>query len=199
MNPKSDDIWKLDKVWCPAELCYRTKNKPWKVNVWGFDPQGIGDLQTITFRMIIISKRQSLRDMLSFFFMKELLVQGLRWPNVYNNQYIAKNKLQFWYSKIMYNWGYRKTRLYRPQKSMTRDPWIYCYCCAIHLGMDLSSIPYPPWWLYDPKVWQWIRALKGKRNCYRFLQRISRKPKKDFVQILDQYMYKYYIIKPYKT
>jgi len=195
-NPKSDEIWKLDKVQYKDEYCYLAEDKPWKTDIWGFDPKGMGDLQTINFRMIILSGKRGFWEKSVFLRMMRLLEKGLRWPNEMNNEHIAKNKIQFWWSKIMYKLGYHKTRLYRSQKSMTRDPWIYFYCCAIYLDWNkikIKDLPYPPWWLYDPKVWQWIRALKGKPNCYEFLQRIGRKPKKDFVKILDQYMYNFYI------
>lgn len=188
MNPKADHIWQQSKVKDEENYCWRGKPQSWKKEIWGFDPRGLGDVWYITLRMIILTNDKSIWAERALLNMLSHMMGGKRWPDEYNNEHMARNWFEFKWTGWLYKLGLRNTRKYRSQKSMTRDPWIMLYSCAIHLGIDPKTIRFPQWWLYRPKVWQWIRALKGKPNIYRFLDRFTPKKRQDFVYILDQYM-----------
>ncbi len=179
--------WKDDKH--KEHLYYRDEIKPWQRDVWGFHVRGLGDLWYNTLRIIIEKIDKSDWAYRAFDHTLEHMIQGKRWPDKLQEgktDHIANNRLQRIWTRLLYNMNLRATKMYREQQSMTRDPWIMLYACAIHLGRDPRTLPYPQWWLYRPRVWAWIRALKGKRNCYLLMDKV--KHKKTFVQILDYFM-----------
>jgi hypothetical protein len=76
------------------------------------------------------------------------LERGVRWPN-YMVEYIP-------------------AAVGRRQNSMTQDPWLLAYCCAVHLDrIDLIERYKPSVLLFNlPDKWAWRRALLGKPNMY---------------------------------
>jgi len=187
-NPFRDSNWSKNKVKDEPNHVWRGEYKPWQVEKWGFAPCGLGDMWTITCRMIIIEGDRSKWAQLAMFTTFEHLYFNKRWPDSYNNEHISSNRIQFYWSKFLYCLKLRPTRLYRPQKSITRDPWIYFMCAAVYIG-EYDYLQYrPPWYLYRPIVWEWFKALEGRRNIYIFLTRFIPKRRPDYVHIMDQYM-----------
>ena len=84
-------------------------------------------------------------------------------------------------------WGYVTDE--RDQHSVTRDCYVYAFACAVYLNrrdkIDPVKLPFK---LYSPKVWAWVRALKGKRNWYLFWNRLAPGNKPWYVQELNRYM-----------
>lgn len=174
---------------------YRGIPKEWEMELYGFYPRGLGDLIYNTLRKILEDNDLSAWALDSYEVCEKLLEHGLRWPTNLTYELsdrIARNRIDWEWSKLLYKLGVQKTVKYRHQRSMTRDPWILYYCCTIHFNKPIQLCRFPQWWLYRPKIWEWIKALQGKNNCYSFFLRILPYPKKDFVIVLEDYMRKYY-------
>ena len=187
-NPFRDENWSKNKVKDEANYVWRGEYKQWQIDKWGFAPRGLGDMWTITCRMIIITDDKTMWAQVALYNIWMHLFFNIRWPDEYNNEHIAKNRIQFYWSKFLYWLKLRPTRLYRPQKSITRDPWIYFMCAAVHTKQYHYLQYRPPWYLYRPIVWEWFKALEGRRNIYLFLTRFIPKRRPDYVHIMDEYM-----------
>jgi hypothetical protein len=168
---------------------YRSNHKTWQKQVYGFEARGMGDLWYNLFRMIILTDDKSEWAVLAFYHAAQWMKLGKRWPDWFNNEHIAKNRLDWTWCNILWKLGLRPTKKHRWQTRITRDPWIMMYCCAIHLGKLEYLKLRPQWWLYNVTLWEWRKELLGKRNIYRLLDRI--KPRKDFVITLHDYMRRY--------
>ena len=153
---------------------YRGPEKQLELAVYGFYPRGLGDLIYNTLRKIIETNDKSPWAYTAFSNCSELLYQGKRWPDCVNPLVIEGKEP------------------YRSQYSMTRDPWVTLYACAVHLNRK-QYIQYakPPLKLYSPEVWAWRRALLGKRNLYRLWRWMS-PARKDYVKVLDNLMWNAY-------
>lgn len=157
--------WKIEEYFREGYF-YRRKSEQWEYDLWGFYPNGIGDLIYNTLRVIIETEDKSEWAHESFRFCLWLLKNGRRWPDYMNNE---------------------TTDIYRSQRSITRDPHILLNACAIHLGIDPKRCPDIPLKLYSPKTWAWRRALLGKWNLYKFWKWISGTSKKQFVRDLQYF------------
>lgn len=148
---------------------YRGPEKEWEFDEYGFYPRGLGDLIYNTLRKIIETNDKNKWAHWALVASGDLLIQGKRWPDDLDP--IGAT--------------------YRSQFSMTRDPWVAYYACAMHLDRKQFIFRKPPWRLYSPEVWAWRRALLGKRNCYRLFRWLS-PPRRDFVKALDNLMWNAY-------
>jgi len=106
----------------------------------------------------------------------DCLEEGIRWPD-YMIEHIPNAQ-------------------YRPQDDMTQDPWIFAYCCAVHLDrIDLIERYKPSVRLFNlPDKWAWRRALLGKRNLWWLWRRIIPfRLLQGFVYVFYGYMEKAYL------
>ena len=156
--------WKIEEYFKEGYF-YRRKSEQWEYDDWGFYPNGIGDLIYNTLRVIIETDDKSMWAINSFSLCASLLRDGKRWPDSMNDE---------------------PTDIYRSQFSMTRDPWILMYACAIHLGFDSFIKDKIPLRLYSPKTWAWRRDLLGKWNLYKLWKWLL-PPKKQFVKDLHYF------------
>jgi len=157
--------WKIEEYFKEGYF-YRRKSEQWEFDDWGFYPNGIGDLIYNTLRVIIETEDKSRWAEWAFIECSMLLSRGKRWPDSMNDE---------------------PTEIYRSQFSMTRDPWILYYACAIHLGRTWPHLYEKiPFHLYSPKTWAWRRALLGKWNLYWFWKWLL-PPKKQFVKDLHYF------------
>jgi len=157
--------WKIGEYYKEG-FFYVKDASSWEKGVrWGFDRCVIADLVYDTCRKIIETDDKSPWAHLALFNCRELLFEGKRWPD-----YLEDNVPNHWKRNlpILKRFYFKNVKWYRSQYSVTRDPYILLYACVVHLGVDLGSCPNIPWYLYSPKTWAWIRALKGKRNSYLF-------------------------------
>ena len=146
---------------------YRGIKKLWELFKYGFYPCGMGDLIYNTLRKIIETNDKSEWAHRALDECAVLLYLDKRWPD-YMNEEVVGDK-------------------YRSQYSMTRDPYILFYACAIHLDERRYIKMKPPLRLYTPHVWAWRRVLLGKPNLYWLWKRVMGTPKKEFVQVLRYY------------
>lgn len=159
-----DDLVK-DKGW------YRGLKKDWEFEAYGFYPRGLGDLIYNNLRRIIEDKDTSKWAENVFNKALVLLIQGKRWPDELDPEKVKGKKR------------------YRSQKSMTRDPWVMFYAACIHFNKREFISLKPQWRLYRPELWALRKALLGEKNSYLFWRSInSIFPKKDYVEVLDEYM-----------
>lgn len=161
-------MWNKDNFYKDG-LFYRSKSPQWEIDLYGFAPNGLGDLIYNTLRMIIETNDKSQFALDSFILCYDILDMGKRWPDYLNPPVIDGKKP------------------YRSQTSMTIDPWIAFYACAVYLGEEWLIKTKPPFKLYRPEVWAWRRALLNKRNWYPFW-RFMTPATKDYVQDLDLLM-----------
>jgi len=205
-------------AWNPEEFVkeghfYRGPIKEWEIDLYGFAPRGLSDLIYNTLRKIIETNDTSMWAYASFTACADLLFAGKRWPDNLEGINCSKNRFDCAWSKIKYRLGIKQfkavwvpyeeggyvhkieyTRKYRWQHGMTRDPWVMFYCCAIHLNRPQYLKFKQQWWLYRPEHWAWRKALvTHKKGWYLFWKGLLAEPRKDFVIVLDRYMFQYFM------
>jgi len=135
-----------------------------------------------------------------------LQLWGRRWPDEMNHPNDASNSVIYyldkWRWKIWYKFNRPKPghRLYRPQRSLTRDPYIYFFTASAMLDhreyIRYTSIP---WYLYSRTTWLWHKYLKSgdveDGEKYIQLEYRGKPPKKEFVRLLKRYRLKGFDIK----
>lgn len=80
-----------------------------------------------------------------------LVEERKRWPDRLNQEDTAPNFIAWWFNDDKYT---------RPQRFLTRDPYITVICRAEQLGRaeEIENIKIP-WYCYSPKTWKWRRKL----------------------------------------
>lgn len=160
----------------------------WEIDQYGIDMESKGDCISNTMMAILrgeylghlgflvkINKAEATDMILSA---GDLLLYGERWPDCMNTGLEANNWLQFQWSRWMFKLGVNETRLYRSQRSITKDPIIYLYCAQHKIWGDYYPVNIRfPWWTYRPAPFAWRKYLitgedKYKRR-YEFWEAIS--------------------------
>lgn len=174
---------------------YIRNTEPWQEIQCGGKVKRKGDLLTNTLNKILDDKDTTVWAYAAFMACADQLVWRNRWPDRMNQSYDANNWLrwkwsQFWYrlchySNLELNWfGHLMSKMgasvflkYRPQGNMTRDPYVYFYCCAVFFKRE-QFIMYvkPPWYL------------RTSMSFNRWRKRLIRDNRKKFVKKLDAYM-----------
>jgi len=155
-------------------LFYRGEERQWEEDLYGFFPRGMGDLQSNTLNKIWETRDRSKWAYQSLEACINLLLENKRWPDEWNDEHIAKNWFHQKWSELLKKVFPKRIEKYRPQTSMTRDPWIYMYATAVMLNMKSPIHFRMPWHLYRPKIWAWRTYLlvwsglmtKLERNNY---------------------------------
>lgn len=152
---------------------------------------GKGDIIYNSLRRIIDDKDTSDWAFRALWICKELLLDGKRWPDWMNHERDAKNRIGWWWSRLLYNLYLINHQKYRPQTSMTRDPWCYFYTASVILERKrfVEIVPIP-WWLWRQPVWAWRRYLiePTERNKRRWLFWESLNcPKKEYAKRMVEY------------
>ena len=175
-----------EPIWYRDGYFWRKKSEPWEIERWEFQVDSLGDIIHHTLRKIIEDNDKSNWAIDAWFECAILLFDDKRWPDRMEAYIPRTQKWRSWpIIRLMYFEGKGD---YRTQTSITFDPWVLLYACAIHLGRDLMYLPKPQWWLYRPTRFSWIRKLKGKPNLYRFWKWISPTSKKQYVIDLNKFM-----------
>jgi hypothetical protein len=196
------------------ELDPNNTDQAWAIQRYGFFSEGMGDMIYATLRKILEDEDDSDWAMEAFLYCVELLQEKKRWPDYMQftyKEFIARNSIEEVYYKLKYHDEHRLHGLYgippehpikyRPQRQMTRDPYILLYACAIFLEnspnvikdidrLDLATLFHVPMPLrnYNMKVWEWTKKLQGRPNCYDFLNRFTAKDQPEFVEQLQRFM-----------
>ena len=165
------------RPWLKDGNYWRQELHQWQIGVYGITGQAPfltkGDLIYDTLSKIIDDNDKSLWAYEALSACAQLLFERKRWPDRMNQSHDAPNRLVERLSKLA-KWLYlRKTILGRPQKDITRDPFLALYCCCMHLGVyqfiEIVTIPIR---LYIPTVWIWKRRLI-KDNRRNFVKRLG--------------------------
>ena len=119
-----------------------------------------------------------------------LLKERKRWCEELNDSNDAKNRIDEYWSKLMHKWGFRDHHKYRPQKSITRDPWIALYVVAVDRDRRGLLLNKPPWWLRTPTFAAWRKHLIKPNKWSLFIFRLGMKipTKRDYVIRLRELM-----------
>jgi len=160
--------WNINEFYKEGNY-YRGPKKQWEYDLYGFYPSGLSDLIYNTLRVILETNDTSEWADNSFIECFKLLSQNKRWPDRMNQPAVEGKKP------------------YRSQYSMTRDPFVLFYACAVHLNRKTFIKTKPPWWLYRPELWALRRALLGKRNLFRLWHWLT-PASQDYVKELDRIM-----------
>ena len=139
------------------------KSKDWEEPKYGFRPEGIGDCIGRSVKVGLAHNDYTMVRLCL-----DLIQERKRWPDELEPVNGAENRIDYWISKIKYklkipsSWyefsAYgdampvkKVTQKYRPQKSITRDPYIGVIC-AIELmpyfPLDTIKRIKIPWYLY---------------------------------------------------
>lgn len=168
-------MWNADDYHIEG-LFVRGEAKEWEYIAYGFYPRGLGDLIYNTMCYIVEKDMSNDWAKLSLIICSDLLEDRKRWPDAMGTHYtsldIASGSVQYMISKLYKKLGGEERQLYRPQKSMTRDPYQAFYLCCLHLGRPeyIKEVTIP-WYLYTPSTWKWRRRLI-KDNSKEFVQRL---------------------------
>lgn len=209
MNPgkelRPEDIENLVKI--PCNLWAKSTRDPkhpdepsWTEIHFRHDSMNKGDIIYITCRYIIETNDTSdwALDALEVCFL--LLQEELRWPHEMSHENDAKNNLVYkvdlfrW--KIWYAFNKPKPghRLYRPQGSITRDPYIYFFTAAAMLEqwhyIQYTEIP-KYLTFYSTPTRKWAKYMKsGLEVDYQAYTKAEFKggdSQKDYVKLLNYY------------
>jgi len=104
-----------------------------------------------------------------------LLKNGIRWPNILSDSNDAKNRIDEYWSKLLHKLKIRNFHKYRPQKSVTRDPWIALYAVAVDRDRRELLLNKPPWWLRTPTFAAWRKLLIKPNKWSLFIFRLGMK------------------------
>jgi len=166
-----------DKGYFPVERQW-SKDNFVKHGYFYIDPNsGNGDLIYNTCRMIVETRDNSPWALDALDVCRWCLTYRIRWPN----------KI----SRLI-------TSTTHTQEDITRDPYI-AYHTALFVFHDLNPVfgepedydfIMPPWYLWRPNVWGWIRYLKKGGRWHYFWYRTGTwiKPRKQYVKDLDRLM-----------
>jgi len=141
----------------------------WAIDLFGFKEEHAGDC--ISWMMWKCCTDRSYVKYIPI--CSELLENRKRWPDGFQEEHskrIAKTKIRYGWSKVLYKLGIIKQRLYRTQHGMTRDPYTYFMAAIIlngfntHLWFMNLNIP---WTLYSPTFWAWKSYLITGKEKYR--------------------------------
>lgn len=159
----------------------------WAIDLFGFREEHAGD--TISYMMWMACKDPAYVKYIPI--CRDLLKQRKRWPDGFqkeNSSRIAKTRIRYGWSKVLYKIRLIPHKLYRTQHGMTRDPYTYFYAaCFINQEMDQMIGVYPPRYIYSPTFWAWQRYLfTGSRKWLeRYVRREGRgTPSRQYVKDL---------------
>lgn len=169
-------------------------NDEWTNQHFGHDSLGKGDIIYNTCKKIIDDNDLSDWAYDALEIVTDLLIKGKRWPDEFNSFLDARSWVQYQLSYIrfriiyLFKKPYPVFRLYRTQRSMTRDPIILQACLAVHLNaIQFIEVVKPPIRLFRLNTWLWRKSLiTGKRSkVYELLERSNNK--RDYVQLMKHY------------
>lgn len=139
----------------------------WAVDLYGFEEDHAGDCISHMMWMACTDKTY-----IKFIpICAKLLKEGKRWPDGYqedNKDRIAKTKLRYGWSKVLYKLKLIPHRLYRTQHGMTRDPYTHFFAaCKINDMWDQAKDVHPPRSIYSPTFWVWQKYLHTGEDKWR--------------------------------
>lgn len=194
--------------WFKDGYFWRHSSPQWEIDIYQVKIAGKGDLGFNTCKHIVDTEdksdwaKQSLCDCIS------LLIHRWRWSPRMDQPCDAETRIRRFWSKYLFRfmkWLHKKVEWipakkharFRPRKDMSRDPYIAAIY-AIHFLYENEAIRTAyydminiPKYLYNPKVWAWLKYLKtGKDKYLKRLQWWNRfePSKKDYVQELNRMM-----------
>ncbi len=162
--------------WYKDGLFWRKKSPEWEFfNYGNVMINSKGDLGSNTMMRIVDSGDDSSWAFLSLSAVRDLLLEGKRWPDRMNQDVDAETRIEWRLSQLKQLLLIKKTVKYRPQHQMTRDPYIYFYTACIMLGReDLIELVKMPWYLYRPGTWAWRKCLINETWWNRLIYKIDR-------------------------
>ena len=177
----------LSSIHCYADgwykdSCFWRKQSPsWEIVNYTQPVNGKGDMITNTMKIILRENDTSQWAYEALDACKELLLLRQRWPDRMDQSIDAKNRIQWYWSRLMQRTGVNETVLFRPQGYMTRDPYICFFtACVILKKRGYIEQVIIPWHLYRPfsKTWRWRkRLIKGDPANYvdelRYLRQLA--------------------------
>lgn len=171
---------------------YRSSERQWEYDMYGFLPRGLGDLIYNTLRKIIETNDTSKWAYKAFDMCTVLLIQNKRWPDSMQPDQATHLDIIRFVTKKMHKWGWIEKAKYRSQRSMTRDPWTLYYAACIHLGKRDYIWLNPPIKIRRVKLSALRKALLGQKNNYMFWKKFGDHlhkvfPRKDYVEVLEYY------------
>ena len=160
-------------------------SEEWQFRDYGFHPDAMGDCLSYT------ADESVNRDTTKYIeTIADLLIQRKRWPDVLqwrHFEFIAVNRFDKWWSDFKYKRGWIKRTKYRPQKDMTRDPFVYFYyaCYMLKRRQFIEVVKVRPRRKNRPTLYTWRRYLiTGKekhRRRYVFWEKLFLKlPRREF-------------------
>lgn len=195
--------------WYTDGYFWRSKSPQWEKDIYEADIDSKGDLGFNTCKRIVEEGKKSFWAKKALLACIDLLIHGWRWPYRMDQPCDAKTRIRRFWSKYLFRtmkWLHGKIKWipakkhakFRPCKDMSRDPYIAAIY-AIHFLLEddeknrlfYYGMINPPWYLYNPKVWAWLKYVKtGKEKYLKRLQWWNRfePSKKDYVQELNRMM-----------
>lgn len=149
------------------------ESEQWELDIYGFDPCGLGDCITNTMREDIKTG-----EIIHLQTCSDLLIAGKRWPDSgiegFDNL-IARNridwewsKLRRWFIRMFIDKSYMECK-FRPQYGPTRDPYCWYYSACIladpdKIYKDFIKVVKVKWWLHTSLTfWAWVQFIKFGR------------------------------------
>lgn len=95
-----------------------------------------------------------------------LLNDCKRWTDSLNQSTDSRNILDYWWSRLLFKLKIGPLK-YRPQKSVTRDPYIMAYCAIYWWQYEMIQNLKVPWWIWTPSFYHWVQFLKTRKPIHK--------------------------------
>lgn len=180
------------ELWFKEGYFWRKLSPEWEIDVYGYSIDSKGDLIFNSCANIIDDKDGSDWAAMALILCKGLLQDGVRWPNTMNQPCDARTRLRWRWSQLCFKTKIVKKVKYRPQRSITRDPFIVLYTAyMINNPFSIYHIRKTPMprRLFTPGVWAWRKYLiTGSDLSFRIYNLFRYRGKRDYVVRLQKYM-----------
>jgi len=134
----------------------------WEYKKYGFSPDGLGDL---IYRMGYYALVTGDVDVIKACI--KLLNERARWPYGLHPDNSAKNRIVWWWSRLLYNLKIKDTVKYRPRKDITRDPYITVICAIFWHQYEMIRDINIPYRISRPSMRNWKKYLETRDSKYK--------------------------------
>ena len=142
--------------WMDVIPWLRHRSSLWITWKHSASPDGKGDLiWWMALYALITGDARTIRECI------RLLNEEKRWPDSMNQEIDAKNRVQYFFSKLSHKIGLIDSHLFRSQNSVTRDPYIMLICAIYWHQYEMIQDLKVPWLINRAPLYWWKKYLEN--------------------------------------
>jgi len=129
---------------------------------YGYAPDGKGDLALrMAFYALVTGDVDVIKACI------KLLNERKRWPDGLNHENDARNIIDQYWSILLHKIFKTRTVKYRPQRSITRDPYLMLSCAIFWHQYEMIRDLKIPWRIMRPDLYHWKKYLETRDNIHK--------------------------------